>query len=56
MIINGTYASGKFKLAQTLSKFGPKETKYHIFQIPSENLYAKIELATYLEMLKEFIA
>jgi hypothetical protein len=54
-VINGTYASGKLKLAQTLSKFGPVDRKYHIFQIPSENLYSKIELPTYLEMLKEFI-
>lgn len=34
-VINGTYASGKLKLAQTLSKFGPADRKYHIFHVPS---------------------
>lgn len=55
-MINGTYASGKLKLAQTLAKFGSNERKYQIFNIPCENLYAKIELPTFLEMLKEFIS
>ena len=54
-VINGTYASGKLKLAQTLSKFGPNKLKYHIFSIPAENLYSKMELPTFLDILKEFI-
>lgn len=34
-VINGSYATGKLKLAQTLSKFGPNKLKYHIFNIPA---------------------
>jgi hypothetical protein len=55
LVINGTYASGKLKLAQTLAKFGPNNRKYHIFHIPAENLYAKMELSTYLDILREFV-
>lgn len=56
IVINGTYAAGKLKLAQTLAKFGSNERKYHIFNIPCENLYTKVELPTFLEMLKEFVS
>lgn len=52
IVINGSYASGKLKLAQTLAKFGSKDKNFHIFSISSENLYAKIELKAYLEMLQ----
>jgi hypothetical protein len=52
IIINGTYASGKLKIAQTLAKFESNGSKHHIFNIPSENLFTKLGLSTFLEMLK----
>lgn len=34
LVINGTYATNKFKLAQTLAKFGSNDRTYQIFNIP----------------------
>lgn len=55
VVINGSYGSGKLRLAQTLARFGPTEHKYHIFHIPCENLYSKLEAGTFLEMLREAV-
>jgi hypothetical protein len=35
LLITGTYGSNKLKLGQTISKFGPVNLKYSIFNISS---------------------
>lgn len=50
-VITGTYATSKFKLAQTLARFGNKNVSYHVFHVPYENLFSRMEIATYVEML-----
>ena len=41
-VISGTYTTGKYRIAQTLSRFGQKDTAYHIFHISYENLFARM--------------
>ena len=41
-IISGTYATNKYKLAQTLARFGNKDSTYHIFHISYENLFSRM--------------
>ena len=55
-IITGTYTTGKYRIAQTLSRFGRKDVAYHVFHISYENLFARMELPTFLDMLEEFIS
>ena len=55
-IVSGTYTTGKYRIAQTLSRFGRKDTAYHIFHIPYENLFKRMELSTFMDMLEEFIS
>lgn len=50
VVISGTYATSKFKLAQTLARFGSKENTYHVFHVPYENVFAKMEVNTFIEM------
>lgn len=41
-VISGTYTTGKYRIAQTLSRFGQKGTAYHVFHISYENLFARM--------------
>ena len=54
-LIAGTYTTGKYRIAQTLARFGKKESTYHIFHVPYENLFSRMEVSTFVEMLDEFI-
>jgi pantothenate kinase-related protein Tda10 len=54
-VITGTYTTGKYRIAQTLARFGRKETTYHVFHVSYENLFARMEVSTYIDMLDEFI-
>lgn len=54
MIIAGTYGTGKYKLALNLAKYGIKSTN-HVFHVPYENLFARMEENTFVGMLDEFI-
>lgn len=55
VVITGTYATSKFRLAQNLARFGNKENNYQVFHVPYENVFGKMEVATFVEMLTEFI-
>jgi len=47
-VISGTYATNKYKLAQTLARFGSKDSAYHIFHISYENLFSRMEISTFI--------
>lgn len=42
LVINGTYGSGKYRLATNLKRFGPNDLKCDIFNIPPDNLFSKV--------------
>lgn len=57
LIVNGTYASGKGRTADYLLRYcRDYRMNGFVFNIASEVLYGKVELAAYTEMLDEFIA
>lgn len=54
VVITGTYASAKHRLAQNLSAFGPAGRKYPVFNIPYAHVHSRIPPAAFLEMLEEW--
>lgn len=57
LVINGTYGSGKGRAADYLIRYSKDyRMNGYIFNIASELLYGKVELAAFTDMLEEFIA
>ena len=54
-VITGTFTTGKYRIAQTIARFGHNKTQYHVFHISYENLFSRMETSTFLEMLEQFI-
>lgn len=48
VILTGTYGTSKFRLANNLARFGSNDNCYHVFHVPYENVFAKMEIATFV--------